>query len=643
MTMAEQRYCYSCGAQIKPEMAFCSKCGAELKGGHAAGKNGKAVAKERKKHAFLPVIITLSVLLIAAIMALVVVFRFVLPGMRYEQAETFLRAGQYEEARDLFDKIRFYKDSAEKSDVLGLYLDAEKQLKKGDYAAASKTADKMEKTADGEELAKEIRLYLEAQECFDASEYEQAEALFNSIGIADSKKRAQQAADCYEVVANSAAPAVESADVVAPAAEPADERPVDEATSVTTDEGKVFRIYCINELYQRIIKNYPGYIDLGNNQGQIGDVQVQWQIESDYYHEHLADDLSKQMDRSLDDRIDLFMCEPDYSLRYTDSDITIPLADLGISDAEFSEQYAYTKDLVCDSHGIRKGSFRTASIGGMIYNREIAREVLGTDDPAEVQRYVEDWTSFQSTAGLMASRGYQMMSTPADLYKPFAAGAKQPWVSNGRVSVPAEIKQWADTARAMVSAGQTNDTYMWGDVWYGGFYPEGKVFCYFGPTWICEYCTCKDDSSSVAASGGWAMTKGPQGFFWGGDGLFAAAGTDNPELCGSIIRFMTIDYYSMDEASRGDLGDHMNNRALEQYRSADSTYASSVLGGQNPLAVLDAAADEISPNYFTAYDYDLDTLFQSAMSDYISGRVSYNEALTAFYQEVKWKFPELSY
>ena len=25
---------------------------------------------------------------------------------------------------------------------------------------------------------------------------------------------------------------------------------------------------------------------------------------------------------------------------------------------------------------------------------------------------------------------------------------------------------------------------MWSDDWSKGFYPEGKVFCYFGPAWL---------------------------------------------------------------------------------------------------------------------------------------------------------------
>ena len=34
----------------------------------------------------------------------------------------------------------------------------------------------------------------------------------------------------------------------------------------------------------------------------------------------------------------------------------------------------------------------------MIYRRDIAKEVFGTDDPAEVQKKVADWDTFKATA-----------------------------------------------------------------------------------------------------------------------------------------------------------------------------------------------------------------------------------------------------
>ena len=43
--------------------------------------------------------------------------------------------------------------------------------------------------------------------------------------------------------------------------------------------------------------------------------------------------------------------------------------------------------------------------GTMIYRRDIAKEVFGTDDPAEVQKKVADWDTFKATAEELKEKG----------------------------------------------------------------------------------------------------------------------------------------------------------------------------------------------------------------------------------------------
>ena len=44
----------------------------------------------------------------------------------------------------------------------------------------------------------------------------------------------------------------------------------------------------------------------------------------------------------------------------------------------------------------------------------IAKEVFGTDDPAEVQKKVADWDTYKATAAELKEKGYQMTSTVND-------------------------------------------------------------------------------------------------------------------------------------------------------------------------------------------------------------------------------------
>ncbi len=52
---------------------------------------------------------------------------------------------------------------------------------------------------------------------------------------------------------------------------------------------------------------------------------------------------------------------------------------------------------------------------------------------------------------------------------------------------------------------------MWSDDWSKGFYPDGKVFCYFGPAWLINFSMAADTDGSIGYNGGWGAAQGMQG------------------------------------------------------------------------------------------------------------------------------------
>ena len=96
-------------------------------------------------------------------------------------------------------------------------------------------------------------------------------------------------------------------------------------------------------------------------------------------------------DAAADEKVDMFLVEVDYALKYVNTPVALPIADLGITEDELANQYKYTKDIVTDADGNLKGLSWQGCPGVLIYNRDIAKEVLGSDDPEEVQKAVADW------------------------------------------------------------------------------------------------------------------------------------------------------------------------------------------------------------------------------------------------------------
>lgn len=419
-----------------------------------------------------------------------------------------------------------------------------------------------------------------------------------------------------------------------------------DASDAAAEEGKVLNIYCWNEEFKsRITDHYPSYEMVDATHGTIGDVKVVWNItpnDDNAYQNNLDTTLLAQDSMAANDKIDIFLVEADYALKYVDTDYTMSVADLGITDADLANQYQYTKDVVTDSNGNLKGVSWQGCPGALFYNREIAKEVLGTDDPTEVQKAVADWDTFNETAKKMKDAGYFMTSSVEDTYRVYSNNVTSKWVNDGKISIDENIMKWVDDSKELYDAGETGTHELWSDDWKKGFYPEGNVFCYFGPAWLVNFSMAADDEGSIANLGGWGAAEGPQGFFWGGTWICAAAGTDNAELVKDIMIQMTTNEEIMKEIVIKD-DDFVNNKPAMEAMAEDANYSSKVLGGQNPLAMYCAGAEKVDLSNQSAYDQACNEEFQSAIKNYFEGNATLEEALDLFYKAVQEKHPELTY
>ena len=447
------------------------------------------------------------------------------------------------------------------------------------------------------------------------------------------------------------APAAEEKKEEAPAEEAKEEAPAEEAkeeapAEAAADEGKVLNIYCWNEEFKtRLTDHYPGYEEVDATNGKIGDVAVKWNITpstDNAYQNNLDEHLLGQEAAAADDKIDLFLVEADYALKYVDTDYTMPVADLGLTADELANQYKYTQDIMTDSNGALKGVSWQGCPGVLIYNREAAKEVLGSDDPETVQAAVADWDTFVKTAADMKAAGYSVMSSVNDSYRVYSNNVSTPWVVDGKIVIDDNLMKWVDDSKALVDAGETGTHALWSDDWSKGFYPDGKVFAYFGPAWLINFSMAADTEGSIANAGGWGAVEGPQGFFWGGTWIAAAQGTDNPTLVADIMRQLTTNEQIMTDIVKAD-SDFVNNKPAMEAAAENDEYAFKVLGGQNPLAMFCAGAEKIDLSNLSPYDQGCNEAFQNAMKNYFDGNSTKEEALDIFYKSVVEKYPELTY
>ncbi len=416
------------------------------------------------------------------------------------------------------------------------------------------------------------------------------------------------------------------------------------AVELAEDTGKVLNIQCWNEEFKdRITAHYANYKEVDATHGKIGDVDVVWTITpstDNAYQNNLDEVLLNQESAAADDKVDLFLVEADYALKYVDTPYAMALKDLGITDADLSDQYKYTQDIVTDSNGNLKGASWQACSAGLIYNREAAKEVLGTDDPTEVQAAVADWSKYNETAKKVAEAGYTMCSVN-DTYRTYSNNVSGKWVQDDKLVIDKNIMNWVNDSKALVDAKAEDTDDLWSDDWSKGKMPAGKVFCFFGPAWFFNFSLDADKEGSIANKGGWGFCEGPQSYYWGGTWICAATGTDNANLVKDIILTMTTDKAVLKEIAQQD-SDCVNSKTVLKELAADDSGNLDILGGQNPYAQLAAGAEGIDLSNLSAYDQGCNEEFQKAFKNYFLGKATIDEATDMFKKAVHEKYPNVN-
>ncbi|MDF2654128.1 MAG: hypothetical protein K0R19_602 [Bacillota bacterium] len=416
-------------------------------------------------------------------------------------------------------------------------------------------------------------------------------------------------------------------------------------------QGKVLNIYCWNEEFQSRFTDYFEKLGLVPEGVKVNFIITPSQDNA--YQNALDEALLKQDSASADDKIDLFLIEADYALKYVNTDYTLDVVnDIGLTDADLADQYQYTRDIVTDSNGKQKGTTWQATPGLFAYRRSIAKDVLGTDDPVQVQEALADWDKFDKVAEQAAAKGYKMLSGYDDSFRTFNNNMAAPWVdSNNKIVIDPNVMRWVDQTKLYTDKGYNNKTTLWAPEWAADQGPAGKVFGFFYSTWGINFTLLGNSLATPESEGGkaevgngifgdYAVCQGPENYYWGGTWICGAKGTDNIDLVRSIMYTLTCDPATMKKITE-DTQDYTNNiTAMNEI--ANSDFKSDFLGGQNHIALFAEAAPKIDMSKISPYDQTMTEQLRLAFKDYFDGKVTKEQALENFYRAVIEKHPELT-
>ncbi len=404
---------------------------------------------------------------------------------------------------------------------------------------------------------------------------------------------------------------------------------------VEDPEGAVFNIYAWNEEFKGFFDKYYTVPE---------GITVNWIInpsDGGVYQQKLDEALLAQDKAAADEKIDMFLAEADYIQKYVDSDYTMSIDEIGYANVD--TMYDYTIKACTDTrNGECKGVSFQCCPSALIYRRSIAKDVLGTDDPAEVQAKLGSWADFEAVAVEAKAKGYYMTASYAETYRTFSNNCTTAWVDgSNNLVLDKGLEAWITQTKTFMDNGYTLPYGIWDGDKNNEMASTGKTMCFFGPAWYFNFCMGPAHEGDTNTMGDWAIIEGPQAHFWGGTWLLAATGSDNPTMLKDIFTAFTVDEEVCTNLIKND-AQFTNNKKVNEAVANDATYASEFLGGQNDVAIFVGMADNIVWENHTMYDQLLNEDLQTYMKDYFTGAADYDTAYGAFLDSVKTRYPEIN-
>jgi ABC-type glycerol-3-phosphate transport system substrate-binding protein len=334
---------------------------------------------------------------------------------------------------------------------------------------------------------------------------------------------------------------------------------------------------------------------------------------------------------------DVFALEDAFVRKYIESGLLLDLTDIYESNKD--KLLAYPAE-VGSYEGKVYGMSWQATPGALFYRRSLAQKYLGTDDPVTVQTYFTNLQKFLETAAILKEKSggsCVVVASTGDLFKPFQGARKDPWVVNDRLVIDPAMEQYMDVAKLLHDKGYEGRAGQWSEGWFAGMQgvlkdEQGKtveVFSYFLPTWGLHYVL---KTNAPDTSGDWAMIPGPAPYRWGGTWIGAWKNTKNAAAAKELIRYLTTDDAFLEKYAKdsGDLVDNIN--VLDKIKD---TYSEPFLGGQNHYAEFAEMAKTVDGKLTQGTDQAIEALFNEAVTAYMNGEKSKEQALSEFRAQVK--------
>lgn len=343
---------------------------------------------------------------------------------------------------------------------------------------------------------------------------------------------------------------------------------------------------------------------------------------------------------------DMIALEPDYIMKYTNSDYLMPVEECGVTSKDMSQMYPYTIQIGTDEDGSVKGVSWLACPGCFIYRTDLADSLLGIENPEEMQKSISSWEGFLATAKKINRKSggkTKIISSNDEIRYVFHANKTKPWVtSDDTLQIDPEMEEYMSVYRELEKKDLTQKTDQWSMEWMEGA-SDDNVFGYFGCTWFLQWVIkpqCGGERAGKGTYGLWNICQGPEPYYWGGTWIVATKECSDADLAGKIMKTLCCDTATMLQMSEDGL-DFMNNREVMRKVSDSGMGCDDFLNGQDFVQVFSDVSEHIDVSCMGQYDAEINALFDLQVMQYAWEDKKKEEVIADFKSTVYDKFPSL--
>ncbi len=412
-----------------------------------------------------------------------------------------------------------------------------------------------------------------------------------------------------------------------------------------------------------------GNADGGNDGEGTGDEKIViWTLAEDLkdFAEHYKEETGKEADvtviapadyptklntslGSRSDEVDVIVGEPQMLPDFFEAGF---FADLSEFDADAKEKLVdYVYEAGKDEDGILRALSYQVTAGGVIYRRDLATEVFGTDDPEAMSEKFSSYEAILKTAEELNKAGYSIFGDTGALSR--FSGSDAPWVKDGVLQMTESRLGYLDAAVELYQKNYVAFAPEWSAAWYASMAgelpfnagwsdleeidedaPTTQVFAYAMPSW--GALTIRDNAGDN--KGKFGICKGICSFFGGGTFIGVNEFSNKKEAAKEFVEFCTLNEETSEwwiDASDGDVV------SMKSVLEANKDYENESFGNQKTYAFFLEEAQAVDYSLITRYDTAIGDAFGQAITAVQKGEKTKDQALKDFYTEVQTVYPEI--